>query len=72
MISKQISCRDNGLIASYEINKIIAKNGESVILLSVSVIISTMLNKNPREITNKLPLSNNSVSRRIDEMSADI
>lgn len=78
MIRKQTSCRDNGVIASHEINTIIAKRGllhtigESVILLFVSVVMSTMLNKNSREITNKLYLSKNSVFRHIDEMSIDI
>ena len=75
---KQACNIDKGLLASYEISKIIAKSGkphnigETVILPSISVVISTVMNKNPREITDTIPLSNNTVSRRIDEMSQDV
>lgn len=66
------------MIVSYEISKIIAKLRiartieESAMLPFVSVIMSTILKKIPREITNNMPLSNNPVSRRLDEMSTDI
>ncbi|XP_076358993.1 SCAN domain-containing protein 3-like [Tachypleus tridentatus] len=68
----------DGLLASYEISKIIAKAGkphnvgETVILSAVSVIISSVMKQNASEITNSIPLSNSSVSRRIDEMAEDV
>ena len=48
---------DNGLIASYEILQLIAKVGrehtiaESLILPSVSIVISRVMNQNPNAIT---------------------
>ncbi|XP_076324388.1 SCAN domain-containing protein 3-like [Tachypleus tridentatus] len=61
----------DGLLASYEISKIIAKAGkphnvgETVILPAVSVIISSVMKQNASEITNSIPLS-------IDEVAEDI
>jgi hypothetical protein len=69
---------DKGLLASYEISKLIAKAGkphnigESLILPAVSVVISTVMNQSVHEITQTIPLSNSSVSRRIDEMADDV
>ncbi|XP_068245481.1 SCAN domain-containing protein 3-like [Palaemon carinicauda] len=67
-----------GLLALYEISKIIAKArkphnvGETVILPAVSVIISSVMKQNASEIINILPFSTSSVSRRIDEMAEDV
>ncbi|KAK2710451.1 hypothetical protein QYM36_011844 [Artemia franciscana] len=46
--------------------------GETVILPAVSAIISSVMKQNAIEITNSIPLSNSSVSRRIDEMAEDV
>ncbi|KAK2701998.1 hypothetical protein QYM36_019385 [Artemia franciscana] len=65
-------------LASYEISKIIVKAGKphnigkTVILPAVSAIISSVVKQNAIEITNSIPLSNSSVSRRIDEMVEDV
>ena len=66
---------DNGLRASYNISLLIAKSGkpntfgEELILPAVSEVISTVLHKPAFDITKRIPLSNNSVQRRIDEMA---
>ncbi|KAK2708748.1 hypothetical protein QYM36_014375 [Artemia franciscana] len=69
---------NDGFLASYEIRKIIVKAGKphnigaTVILPAVSSIISSVMKQNAIEITNSIPLSNSSVSRRIDEMVEDV
>lgn len=78
VFNEKSSMIDNGLIASYEISQLIAKVGrehtiaESLILPSVSIVISRVMNQNPNAITQVIPLSNSSVSRRIDEMADDV
>ncbi|XP_064104308.1 zinc finger MYM-type protein 6-like [Macrobrachium nipponense] len=39
---------------------------------AVAVVLSTVMNQSPQEVTSVIPLSNSSVSRRIDEMAADV
>ncbi|XP_076348273.1 SCAN domain-containing protein 3-like [Tachypleus tridentatus] len=78
LFNNKVCKMSDGLLASYEISKIIAKAGkphnvgETVILPAVSVIISSVMKQNASEITNSIPLSNSSVSRRIDEMAEDV
>lgn len=78
MFTQRVANRDRGMLASYEIANMIAKAGkphtigESLIMPAVAVVISTVMNKSPQEVTSAIPLSNSSVSRRIDEMAADI
>ena len=68
----------DGLRASYNISLLIAKSrkpytiGEELILPAASEVLSTVLHKTPSDIINKIPLSNNKVQRRIDEMSNDV
>ncbi|XP_056647440.1 SCAN domain-containing protein 3-like [Diorhabda sublineata] len=69
---------DGGFRASYNISLLIAKSGkphtigEQLILPAVEEVIKTVLHKPAFDIIKKIPLSNNSVQRRIDEMSDDI
>ncbi|XP_056647403.1 SCAN domain-containing protein 3-like [Diorhabda sublineata] len=69
---------DDGFRASYNISLLIAKSGkphtigEQLILPAVEEVIKTVLHKPAFDIIKKIPLSNNSVQRRIDEMSDDI
>ena len=78
VFANKVSKMSDGFVASYEIRKIIAKAGkphntvETVILPAVSAIISSVMKQNAIEITNSIPLSNSSVSRRIDEMAEDV
>ena len=74
------SCRnevEKGLIASYKVSKLIAKCGkshnigETLIIPAVKEIISTMM-ATQKDVTSSIPLSNSTVSSRIDEMANDI
>ncbi|XP_044744747.1 protein ZBED8-like [Coccinella septempunctata] len=46
--------------------------GEQLILPVVEEVLKTVLHKSPFDILKRIPLSNNTVQRRIDEMSSDI
>ncbi|CAH1977859.1 unnamed protein product [Acanthoscelides obtectus] len=69
---------DDGLRASYNISLLIAKSGkphtigEKLILPAVEEVLKTVLYKPATDIIKRIPLSNNTVERRIDEMSSDI
>ncbi|CAH2018080.1 unnamed protein product [Acanthoscelides obtectus] len=69
---------DDGLRASYNISLLIAKSGkphtigEKLILPAVEEVLKTVLHKPASDIIKIIPLSNNTVERRIDEMSSDI
>ncbi|CAH1986549.1 unnamed protein product [Acanthoscelides obtectus] len=69
---------DDGLRASYNISLLIAKSGiphtigEKLIFLAVEDVLKTVLHKPASDIIKRIPLSNNTVERRIDEMSSDI
>ncbi|XP_076348034.1 protein FAM200B-like [Tachypleus tridentatus] len=68
LFNNKVCKMSDGLLASYEISKIIAKAGKphnvggTVILPAVSVIISSVMKQNASAITNSIPLSNSSVS----------
>ncbi|CAH2008316.1 unnamed protein product [Acanthoscelides obtectus] len=68
---------DDGLRAPYNISLLIAKSGkphtigEKLILPAVEEV-KTVLHKPASDIIKRIPLSNNTVERRIDEMSSDI
>ncbi|CAH2007776.1 unnamed protein product, partial [Acanthoscelides obtectus] len=72
------SRNDDGLRASYNISLLIAKSGkphtigEKLILPAVEEVLKTVLHKPASHIIKRIPLSNNTVERRIDEMSSDI
>ncbi|CAH2011442.1 unnamed protein product [Acanthoscelides obtectus] len=46
--------------------------GEKLILSAVEEVLKTVLHKPASDIIKRIPLSNNTVERRIDEMSSDI
>uniref|UniRef100_A0A5S6R5B3 DUF4371 domain-containing protein n=1 Tax=Trichuris muris TaxID=70415 RepID=A0A5S6R5B3_TRIMR len=46
--------------------------GEELILPAVSEVLRTVLHKPAAEIMKKIPLSNSTVQRRLDEMAADL
>ncbi|XP_067133604.1 zinc finger BED domain-containing protein 5-like [Centruroides vittatus] len=65
------------LEASYQISLLITKSGKShtigknLIKPSISAFLKTVLDKDDKDVK-AMPLSNNTVSRRIDKMSEDI
>uniref|UniRef100_A0A5S6Q6I7 BED-type domain-containing protein n=1 Tax=Trichuris muris TaxID=70415 RepID=A0A5S6Q6I7_TRIMR len=69
---------DKGTVASYKISKLIAHTGnahnvgESLILPSVSIIMSDVMNLNAKDTVQAIPLSNSTVCRRIEEMANDV
>lgn len=70
---------DDGLIASYNISKLIAKSGkahtigEQLILPAIKEVLETVLHHSASyNIIKKVPLSNDTVRRRIDEMAEDV
>uniref|UniRef100_A0A5S6Q4E5 DUF4371 domain-containing protein n=1 Tax=Trichuris muris TaxID=70415 RepID=A0A5S6Q4E5_TRIMR len=78
VFSSTSKLQNDGLQASYNVSLMIAKSGkphtigEELLLPVVSEILRTVLHKPPAEILKKIPLSNNTVQRRIDEMSRDV
>lgn len=66
---------DDGLRASYNISLLIAKSGkphtigEELILPAITEVIRTVLHRPAFDIIKRIPLSNNTVQRRIDEMA---
>lgn len=70
---------DDSLIASYNISKLIAASGkahtigEELILPAVKEILETvLLHSASQNVLRKVPLSNDTVRRRIDEMVEDV
>ncbi|CAH1995507.1 unnamed protein product [Acanthoscelides obtectus] len=78
MFASTSQTNDDGLRASYNISLLIAKSGkphtigEKLILPAVEEVLKTVLHKPASDIIKRIPLSNNTVERRIDEMSSDI
>ena len=68
----------DGLRASYNISLLIARSGkphtiaEELILPAVREVLHTVVHKSPDQIIEAIPLSDNSVQRRVDEMAENI
>ncbi|KFD47094.1 hypothetical protein M513_12004 [Trichuris suis] len=77
MVSSALQEENDGLLASYNISLIIAKSEKphsiwkELLLPVISEVLRTLLHISPTEIIRKIPLSNNTVQRRISEMSSD-
>ena len=77
MFKKGITMAKEGMVASYNISKLIAKDGkphsigETLILPAITEVISTVMNQNAAEIIKSIPL-NDIVARRIEEMVNDV
>ncbi|CAH2015607.1 unnamed protein product [Acanthoscelides obtectus] len=78
MFAPTSQINDDGLRASYNSSLLITKSGkphtigEKLILPAVEEVLKTVLHKPASDIIKRIPLSNNTVERRIDEMSSDI
>ncbi|XP_076032500.1 zinc finger BED domain-containing protein 5-like [Oratosquilla oratoria] len=78
MFTQKVAKIDKEKLTSYKIFNLIAKVGkphtisESLIMPAVAIVLSTVMKQSPQEIISVIPLSNSSVSRRIDEMAADV
>lgn len=79
LFKKRVTDLDKGLLASYEVALLIAKCGkphtigETLVLPAAKKIVEIVLGEgSSNKISQSVPLSNNTVSRRIDEMAADV
>ena len=69
---------DDSLKASYNISLLIAKAGkphtigEELILPANKEVIKTVLHKSPEQVIKSIPLSDNSVQRRVDKMAENV
>lgn len=68
---------DLGLQASYNLSHLIEKNGkphtigEKLILPAIREVLTTVMKVDPEPIVKAIPLSNDTVSSRINEMAGD-
>lgn len=78
LVKKTTSVSTKSLEASYYVAEIVAKarrphtEAESVILPACKAIVTTMLGPGAAKEIAKVPLSDNTMARRIDDMSEDI
>ncbi|XP_025192681.1 zinc finger BED domain-containing protein 5-like [Melanaphis sacchari] len=76
--STSLSGNKNATLASYEVAQLVAKSGkahtiaEELILPAAIVLCKTMLGKSAAKLISSVPLSNNTIQRRITDMSANI
>uniref|UniRef100_A0A5S6Q7E4 DUF4371 domain-containing protein n=1 Tax=Trichuris muris TaxID=70415 RepID=A0A5S6Q7E4_TRIMR len=68
----------DGLAASYKISLLIAKTGkphtigEELLIPAIAEVVETVLHQRARDVTNKIPLNNDIVQRRINAMAEDV
>lgn len=78
MFASTLKKDDDSLRASYNISLLIAKSGkphtigEQLILPAIEEVLKTVLHQPAFDTLKRIPLSNNTVQRRIDEMSHDV
>uniref|UniRef100_A0A5S6R1W6 SCAN box domain-containing protein n=1 Tax=Trichuris muris TaxID=70415 RepID=A0A5S6R1W6_TRIMR len=66
------------LSTSYKISLLIAKTGkphtigEELLIPAIAEVVETVLHQRARDVTNKIPLSNDTVQRRINAMAEDV
>jgi hypothetical protein len=77
LFSVRTSTQNRTPEATYEISLFIAKSGknhttgEGLIKAAISTFLKTVLEKDDKDVKG-MPLSNNTVSKRIDEMAKDV
>ncbi|KFD57043.1 hypothetical protein M514_01928 [Trichuris suis] len=74
MFASRSTLQTDGLRASYKISLMIAKSGKAHTIGEELVlpVISTVLHRQAAETISSIPLSNNTVQRRIDDMAKDV
>ena len=76
--NKYMKFPERGLVASCKVAYLLAKrkkahtDAESVIAPSVSIIVETMLGSDAADAVSKVPLSNDTISRKIEDLPSDI
>lgn len=79
MFAKPVKRSNDGLKATYKLSSLIAKQGlpntvgEKAVLPAIEIVLKDVLHhKNPAAVLKSIPLSNDTVRRRIDEMGTDV
>ncbi|GFX70450.1 SCAN domain-containing protein 3 [Trichonephila clavipes] len=78
MFASTLQRDDNGLQAPYNISLLIGKSGKShtigeeLILPAIEEVLKTVIPESASDIIRRIPLSNNTVQRRIEELSQDV
>uniref|UniRef100_A0A5S6Q3M5 DUF4371 domain-containing protein n=1 Tax=Trichuris muris TaxID=70415 RepID=A0A5S6Q3M5_TRIMR len=78
MMTSETRLERDGLLVSYRVALMIAKSGkphtigEQLLLPVVSEVLRTMLRQPTADIVKKIPLSNDTVQRRIDVMAKEV
>ena len=68
----------DGLVASYNISLLIAKSGrphtigEKLILPAIQEAVTTVKHSDVRSVNQSIPLSNDTITRRINMMASDV
>ena len=77
LFARNANQSESGLVASYNIALLIAKSGlpftvgESLVIPAIKEAISTVMERDAMPVIKAIPLSNDTVARRIREMSLD-
>ena len=75
--ARNVNQSENGLLASYNKALLIAKSGlpftvgESLVIPAIKEAISTFMERDAAPVIKAIPLSNDTVARRVREMSLD-
>lgn len=78
VFEKTVTVSDKAQEASYLVAELVAKNmkshtiAETLIMPACKIIVRTMLGKEAENVVDKIPISDNTISRRINDMSHDI
>ena len=73
----QIILPEKGLVASYKVAQLLAKrkkghsDGETIIAPALAIVVETILGPEAAEKIKKVPLSNDTMSRRFEDLSSD-
>ncbi len=78
IFQNKTSLDNNGMVASYNISLLVAKTGkphtigETLLRPVIEEVLSTVMKEKSDTVIKKIPLSNDTISRRIDEMAKDV
>lgn len=77
-ITSFLKVPEKALVASYKVAQLLAKQkkahteAETIIAPALSIIVGTILGSEALEKVKKVPLSNNTIARRIEHLSSDL